>query len=542
MFKKQWVSVIFFLLVFQMVAQAQFEKTGSVTYITSQHVYVRFDNTLGISPGDTLYTSENGKVIPVCVVKSLSSVSCSCTPVKGYQATVGMKFSVKSKNGNAISNKNPEKAEIPAEKPLEVNNTEKVILNDTTGLTAARNKTGQVVKGRVSITSYSVITGAEGLNAQRMKYNFSLSVKNIADSKFSAETQLSFSHRNGQWNDIQDNIFNGLKIYSLAAVYEPGNNLTIKIGRKINPKVANLGAVDGIQAEYKFGSFTTGILAGSRPDYTDYSFNAELFQYGAFLNYSPVRSKSRQNTSIAFVQQNNAGKVDRRFTYLQHNQQISRDFGFFGSAEFDLYRINSQENSLSPEFTNLYLSLRYRYKSLGSASLAYSSRKNIIYYETYKNFLDQLLDQETSQGFLLNINLMPLKRFTVGLQGGYRNRTNDIKPSENINIYLNYSEIPFVKVSVSAGGLYIVTPYLQGASAYAGLSKLFLKGKLNTSLSYKFSNYNFSGTDFTQMQHSGELSAQYRFARKISLSIFYEALYDYRFLNHRVFAQISKAI
>ena len=542
MLKKQWVSVIFFFLVFQMVAQAQFEKTGSVTYITSQHVYVRFDNTLGISPGDTLYTSENGKVIPVCVVKSLSSVSCSCTPVKGYQARVGMKFSVKSKNGNAISNKNPEKAEIPAEKPLEVNNTEKVILNDTTGLTAARNKTGQVVKGRVSITSYSVITGADGLNAQRMKYNFSLSVKNIADSKFSAETQLSFSHRNGQWNDIQDNIFNGLKIYSLAAVYEPGNNLTIKIGRKINPKVANLGAVDGIQAEYKFGSFTTGILAGSRPDYTDYSFNAELFQYGAFLNYSPARSKSRQNTSIAFVQQNNAGKVDRRFTYLQHNQQISRDFGFFGSAEFDLYRIDSQENSLSPEFTNLYLSLRYRYKSLGSASLAYSSRKNIIYYETYKNFLDQLLDQETSQGFLLNINLMPLKRFTVGLQGGYRNRSNDIKPSENINIYLNYSEIPFVKVSVSAGGLYIVTPYLQGASAYAGLSKLFLKGKLNTSLSYKFSNYNFSGTDFTQMQHSGELSAQYRFAQKISLSIFYEALYDYRFLNHRVFAQISKAI
>lgn len=131
MFKKQWVSVIFFLLVFQMVAQAQFEKTGSVTYITSQHVYVRFDNTLGISPGDTLYTSENGKVIPVCVVKSLSSVSCSCTPVKGYQATVGMKFSVKSKNGNAISNKNPEKAEIPAEKPMEVNNTEKVIMNDT---------------------------------------------------------------------------------------------------------------------------------------------------------------------------------------------------------------------------------------------------------------------------------------------------------------------------------------------------------------------------------------------------------------------------
>lgn len=542
MLKKQWVSVIFFFLVFQMVAQAQFEKTGSVTYITSQHVYVRFDNTLGISPGDTLYSSENGKVIPVCVVKSLSSVSCSCTPVKGYQARVGMKFSVKSKNGNAISNKNPEKAEIPAEKPLEVNNTEKVILNDTTGLTATRNKTGQVVKGRVSITSYSVITGADGLNAQRMKYNFSLSVKNIADSKFSAETQLSFSHRNGQWNDIQDNIFNGLKIYSLAAVYEPGNNLTIKIGRKINPKVANLGAVDGIQAEYKFGSFTTGILAGSRPDYTDYSFNAELFQYGAFLNYSPARSKSRQNTSIAFVQQNNAGKVDRRFTYLQHNQQISRDFGFFGSAEFDLYRIDSQENSLSPEFTNLYLSLRYRYKSLGSASLAYSSRKNIIYYETYKNFLDQLLDQETSQGFLLNINLMPLKRFTVGLQGGYRNRSNDIKPSENINIYLNYSEIPFVKVSVSAGGLYIVTPYLQGASAYAGLSKLFLKGKLNTSLSYKFSNYNFSGTDFTQMQHSGELSAQYRFARKISLSIFYEALYDYRFLNHRVFAQISKAI
>lgn len=531
------IGFIFLLLVLDISAQEISEKSGKVTFITSQHIYVRFENTVGMFAGDTLYVADKNIMVPVCTVKGLSSVSCSCIPLLGFSASIGMKLSLKQKT---VKSDSPDE-QTYAEPLPEIKQPEKVPVNDTSGLSTTKLLPKQSIKGRISIASYSVITGAEEVNSQRMRYNFNLSAKNIADSRFSAETQLSFSHRNGKWNDIRSNVFNGLKIYSLAAIYESDDRLLLRFGRKINPKVANLGAIDGLQAEYRFGSLTAGIIAGSRPDYRDYSFNTSLVQYGAYLNFVPVSAKGKYNTSVAFLQQNNSGKIDRRFTYLQHYQQITKDIGFFGSAEFDLYRVDIQDNSLSPGLTNLYMSLRYRYKNLGSASLAYSNRKNIIFYETYKDFLEQLLEQETSQGYLLNINIRPFKKFTAGLQGGYRFRQDDAKPSENINIYLNYSELPYVKVSVSAGGTYLLTPFIRGSALQAGLSRNFLQGKFNSSLSYKFSNYTFFESDFSQMQHAGELSAQYRLKYKVSVSLFYEAVYDQRYMNHRLFAQISKS-
>ena len=42
-----------------------FKKEGKISFITSQNIYVRFDNTENISVGDTAYYDHNGKYVQV---------------------------------------------------------------------------------------------------------------------------------------------------------------------------------------------------------------------------------------------------------------------------------------------------------------------------------------------------------------------------------------------------------------------------------------------------------------------------------------------
>jgi len=74
---------ILLLLLFlsEAIASGQVPLEGKVTYITSQHVYVRFSSTEGLADGDTLYMQESRGDVPVLVILSHSSTSCVCEPL-----------------------------------------------------------------------------------------------------------------------------------------------------------------------------------------------------------------------------------------------------------------------------------------------------------------------------------------------------------------------------------------------------------------------------------------------------------------------------
>ncbi len=50
---------------------------GSVSYISSQNIYVKFNSTEGIETGDTLFIKEKSKFIPAVKVDHKSSTSCA---------------------------------------------------------------------------------------------------------------------------------------------------------------------------------------------------------------------------------------------------------------------------------------------------------------------------------------------------------------------------------------------------------------------------------------------------------------------------------
>ena len=203
-----------------------------------------------------------------------------------------------------------------------------------------------------------------------------------------------------------------------------------------------------------------GVLAGTRPDYENYGFNFNLFQYGAYLAAGTITADKYNETSLAFMQQTNNGKTDRRFLYFQHSNSLLRNLFVLGTFEIDLYKmtidsLNDEHPSNTFNPTGLYLSLRYRLAKSFTISGSYDARKNIMYYETYKSYIDRILDSEIRQGFRLQANYNITNAVVVGVQAGYRYLKSDPHPSRNLYGYLSYNQIPGVNISATLSATYL---------------------------------------------------------------------------------------
>jgi hypothetical protein len=529
---------LFVFLGFNLTGQTIIEpEEGSVSYVTSQNIYVKFKSTENISVGDTLFIKKAEANIPVLVVSSLSSISCVCLPISSNPLAVSDKIFTKQKTKQLPS---PEKEIVPPV-PLIVPPPEEKI-GRTPYDTTAQKKLKQDISGRVSLSSYSDFSNTPAGNSQRMRYTFSINAKNIGNTKLSGESYISFVHRDGEWSEIQQNIFNGLKIYSLALNYEFNDHYKIWLGRKINPRISNMGAIDGVQFEMKFGSFSAGILAGSRPDYNDYSFNFNLLQYGAYVSHDYTGKKGNMQSSLAFVEQMNGSATDRRFVYFQHSNSLIKNLNFFGTVECDLYRYDTVNNKPQSTFklTNLYLSLRYRVIKQLSFSLSYSARQNIVYYETYKNILDQILDPETLQGFMFQVNVNPVKYLSVGARAGYRYRKSDPRPSKNIYVYGTYSRIPVLNVSATLSATLLETSYISGKIYSLVMSRDLVSGKLYGGIGYRYVDYKYYNTESSIPQNMAEFNLNWIIYKKLSLSLNYEGTFEKINKYNRLYINITQ--
>lgn len=505
---------------------------GKVSYITSQNVYVKFSSTEDILVGDTLYIIKDGIKTPALQVSNLSSISCVCIPLSGLKFSKDETVVAESKKLSKASNENNIPVEVATVIPATQINTvntepEKVELE-------------QKVNGRLSLSSYSNFSNTPGGNSQRFRYTFSLNAQNISNSKFSAETYISFAHSNQNWDAIKSNVFNGLKIYNLAVKYEPSTNMTIILGRKINSNISNIGAIDGLQFEKRFNSFLLGAFVGSRPNYTDYSYNFNLLQFGAYGGHILAnKSRGEMRNTLAFVEQKNNGKTDRRFAYFQHSNSLVKNLFLFGTAELELYQyINGQAQS-SPKFTNLYLMLRYRVFKQLSLSLSYSARQNIIYYETYKDYIDRLIDETTLQGYSFQVNYRPFKFMSIGARAGYRYRKEDPRATKNLNAYLTFSQIPGIKVSTTLSATFLETAYLNGKIYSLGFSKDLLQGKVYGSVNYRYVDYNYTFYEASLVQHVGDINLSWRIIKNVSLSVTYEGTFEDVSNYNRVYFNLS---
>lgn len=495
------------------------ELKGSVSFISSQNVYVKFVNTVGIQIGDTLFISKNNSLQAALVVNNLSTISCVCTPVKGVQLSV---------TNEVIAKK---RIEIPLEVVAE-KSTEPVAVNDLAiknkpKETSAENKAR--FDGRLSISSYSNFS-ANPLSTNtpnyRLRYNLALNAEHIANTGLSFENYMSYTHT---LNNPAEK-FKDLKIYNLALRYDFGKNTSLMFGRKINVNTANVGAVDGLQFEHKFKNITVGALAGTRPNDSTYGFDSKLLQYGAFISHNFQNDHSSAQTSVAFFNQTNNLKTDRRYLYLQHSNTLLKNVDFFGSAEVDLYAIENNTPITDFDLTSLYLSLSYRPIRKLSLSLSYDARKNIYYYETYKNRIDSMLEKETRQGLRFRFNYRPFKYFSWGGNAGYRLQTPTSNESMNAISYLTYSKIPWIDASATITGTALQTANMSGFIYGASMSKDF--GNLSAEVEYRKA--------LIFEQDIAELSLSWRLSKSLMLSTDFEGTLEHGEASGRVFINITQ--
>lgn len=521
---------------------------GTVTYVTSQNVYVKFNTTARIKAGDTLFLQQAGKFVAGLKVKDLSSTSCVCTPLTATPFKISDKVWFVPVPGSAVVTEEAP-AVVPPNPQAQLNQPPEVKPDSMQSGKPMEYKKRQQIHGFVNLASNSNFSTYSSANSQSGKIALSLSAKNIGNSNLSAEYYIVGIQNDKQVNEISNSIFNKVKIYNLDVSYDFGKTATLLLGRKINPKLSNMGSNDGLMFELKFKPLSVGIISGFRPDFRDYGFDANLLQYGAYLFNEVDGKKGYMQSSLAFVNQTNSGKTDRRFFYLQHVNSLIKNLTFFGSAEVDIYgkEITKKDSidtiyavKTTPKLTNLYLSLSYRFLRRVFISGSYSSRQNVIYYETYKTFLEALLDNPTLQGYTLQLNYNPVNSLSIGATGSYRTSKTDPKPTQNVYAYITWSRIPGINTSVTLSAILLKTGYLNGRIYSAGLSKDLAAGKLYLGATYRYVDYHYFNTEFLPTyQNMGEFSLSWRIVRKLVLAVYYEGSFEKLVNNHRVYAQIN---
>jgi hypothetical protein len=532
----RFVIFIFSLFIFsaELNGQSVSENIpGKISFVSSQNVYVKFKSTEGISAGDTLFILSNRKLTPVLIVKNLSSVSCVCTSISSKSLPVSLDILARKK-GQAVKPDVNGIGKSVKEIPVQA------VPLDTAKKSFYTDQIKQRINGSISVYSYSDFSNTSAKNSTQLRYNYTLDARNIGNSKFSVQNYITFRHKLGEWSTIQSNIFNALKIYTFAVRYDPNKTTNITLGRTINYNLSSIGAMDGLQVEKTFNKFSVGAVAGFRPDYTDYSFNSKLFQYGGYLALNTKSEERFTQTSLAFMEQMNNMKTDRRFLYFQHSNSILNNMYFFSTFEIDLYTVKNDIPQNTFDLTGLYLSLRYRMTKNLTITGSYDQRKNILFYETYKSLIDSVLENERRQSFRLQVNYRITSNLTLGIESGYRFQNTDPHPSRNINGYLTYYQLPGLNVSVTLNGTYLESAFMNGKVFGADISKDLLKGRLQATIGYRYIDYTLPENKMSIIQNIGEMGLYWQFSKKMSFSANYEGTFEKNDKYNRVYLQLRK--
>jgi hypothetical protein len=521
--------ISFFLSVFSVYGQnANGYIEGKVNYISSQNVYVQFVNTVGIEIGDTLFSLKNDTYKPLLIVKNKSSISCIGTIIGAVIPAVSTQLFARIRV-------EPVPVEVAARKSKEGIPVNELAIND-----AKKEKqsdgNASLVNGRVSLSGFINNTSDSTLNST-FRFNLSMNAHHIANSNFSAECDLSLTNRTtyrpfANLSSVDSmklinykQTFNDARIFNLSLKYDFSKTASILFGRKINLNLANIGAVDGLQFENDGKYFSFGAVIGSRPDTYTYAVNPKLFQYGAFVGQHLTTENGSEQTSVAFFNQTNNMLTDRRFVYIQHSNSLLKNVDFFGSAEIDLFGLQNGQPITTFNLTSTYLMLRWSALHNLSMAVSYDALKNIYYYETYKNYVDSLLDKETRQGFKFQVNYQPFNFLTWGGTAGYRFATATSTQSLNGYTYLTYPQIPYINASFTINATALKTTYMTGMIYGASLSRDFFDGKINAELSYQNVNYTFATT--TQLlEKNVDINLSWRITRKLFFTVDFEEMKD----------------
>ncbi len=493
-------------------------KNGTISFITPQNIYVRFENTGGITAGDTIYIERQGRVLPAVITKYLSSLSCSGPKIGNSELKTGdIAFAFV-------------KAETQKENHSVAGQAKDTTLAQQISPTATQGQSQTVIPrvyGALSANSYSNFSNyTNSSDIQRWDYSFHMNADNINGSQFYFSNYMDFNYLSGQWTLVQSNIFNSLKIYDLAFGYK-SSYLNGWLGRHINNEIAGIGPIDGLQAEQRFGDFGVGGVLGSRPDFYNMSFNPKLPEFGAYIDRNDTLNDGFMNNTLGIFQQNNDLNTDRRFIYFQHNSNPVRAFSFFATAQIDIFKIYNGTPTNTFSLTNLYLSTQYAPINILTLNISYSAQRNIIYYQTFSSTIDSFLlsQNQLRQSVMAGIYLRPWNSTFINLNGGYSIQQGDVAPSRNANATITQSNIPLLLITASVTYSQLVSSFVNGSIYGVALTKYLDFSSASVEIGYTRLNYSFGAGIASLIQNQATAQISMRVFSQLFFNLYYEGFF-----------------
>lgn len=500
---------------------------GKVTFVTAANVYVQFDNTKNIKVGDSLQIE--GSKTNCLLVKNKSSKSVVCIIVNGCivkkDAVVIFKFlPIETINKNIKVNI----AKIDSS------------LKKTGSFKKVSAKNKEYISGKLSVASYSNFY-ANSDNKHRIITRFSMNANHINNSNFSFETYLNYRKEVLAQPSKYASSQKPFKVYNFALKYDATPTLSVVLGRRINNKTSSLGAIDGLQIEKQFGKNYVGVITGFRPDLTDFNFNASLFQYGAYVGRKTSSASIFSETTLGIIEQRNSGNIDRRYTYFQHSSNLFSSLNLFSSFELDIYNKVNGVVSNNFRLTNLYMSARYKFSRKFNLNVSYNSRKRIIYYETFRTQIEDILANDLArQGLRFRVNAKPFKYVNTGLSYSARFQSDNQNKSDNINAYVSMYRIPKFGGSVSLNYNRNTSNYLESNIVSIRHSRTLFENKLSADFYFRFVNYNYTVTEANTQQYYFGTNLSLYLSRNLRFSVYAEYVQSDINNNYRINTKLVK--
>lgn len=517
---------------------------GNVSFKNANNVYVRFLSTEKISIGDTLFIKTSDSFSPCLVVAAKSSISCVTTPIKNCEI---------SQDAQVIFRIPFDKISIKKPTPIETKKSKDTLfIKDkknpadsikTRNASLIQNK--QKITGRFTAASYSTFSNIDNASLHSVTGRLSLNIDHINNSKLSFETYLNYRQ-----NIVSKSTPDGYKtrffrIYTMALNYDVTKNIKISLGRKINNRIASVGAIDGIQSEFKIKKFFAGAVIGFRPDIFDYGFNSKLLQVGLYGGFNQINGKASYETTFGILEQRKGSATDRRYAYLQHTDRLNDKTSMFSSLELDLFQNVNGNVGTKTRLTSFYYSVNYQPVRKLSIMASYDSRRNIIYYESFLgNEIDRLLaDDMNMQGVRIRINYKLTKKIYSGISFSNRFQADGNNKSNNFYGFITHSKLPWIGGNLNLNTNLNYSNYLESKVLALRYNRDIFKQKLNFSTYYRIVDYKYVNKDIAKsLQHYIGTDYSFSAGKNYTLSLMGELSIRGAENNYRFNFSITKRI
>ena len=330
-------------------------------------------------------------------------------------------------------------------------------------------------------------------------------------------------------------------VYNLALQYELEDHLKVVLGRKTNRKVSSIGAIDGLQLEKSLGEFYAGGIVGFKPDLVNFGVNTDLFEYGVYAGHRRRERNFYSLTTLGVLEQRMSGQIDRRYAYFQHSGTFFGKLNLFGSFELDLYDKIGETVSINPRLVNLYVSATYRFSRKFSLRASYDNRRKIIYYETYKTEVEELLaDDQARQGMRLSVQMKPLRYLSTSVSYSKRFESENQNLSDNLNGRISYARLPAVGGRLSLTYNMNQSAYLQSRIFSVSYSRSLIKRKVYGNFYYRNGAFSSLSSDYAYERWYAGANLSYRITRNLRFSLLAEISAGSSGKTFRLNTKISK--